>query len=328
MNLKPRLSFIIPIFSFILGIGLSAAYFKPKTNQKENFIETRQKGEYKLINPLLECDSANFLQDPSLFSLKKIITDHLDQAKSDSKINFASIYFRDLNNGPWFGINEKELFSPASLIKVPIMITYLKQAEKKPTLLSQQLSYSSAPTLTKQYVTPLQTLEIGSTYTIEDLIDKMIIYSDNKSYELLSSHLEPNLLIKTYNDLGIDISLGLTNPSGNIISVKDYASFFRILYNSSYLSKDFSEKSLQILTQVEYQDGLNAGIDPKITVAHKFGERTYEDTGERQLHDCGIIYLPHKPYLLCIMTRGQDFDNLTKFIQTTSRLIFTHLAKN
>ncbi len=36
---------------------------------------------------------------------------------SAGRASHISVYFRDLNNGPWFGINEKEEFSPASLLK-------------------------------------------------------------------------------------------------------------------------------------------------------------------------------------------------------------------
>ena len=313
------------IIAFLVGSATSFLLFNYRSRQANQFIETRQQGNYQLINPLLECDSANFAQDPNLFSIKEKLIAYLNQAKSNSQITFASIYYRDLNNGPWIGINEKELFSPASLVKVPIMITYLKLVEKDPNLLKQLLTYPSSLPPTRQSITPLQTLEIGNTYTIEDLINKMIIYSDNKAYDLLNSHLDSKLVIKTYDDLGVDISKGLTDPSGNILSVRDYASFFRLLYNSSYLSKDLSEKALEILSQVNYRDGLVAGIDPKITVAHKFGERVYESTGEKQLHDCGIVYLPGKPYLICVMTRGQDFAKLSTFIQEISRLVFTHL---
>jgi len=27
-----------------------------------------------------------------------------------------------------------------------------------------------------------------------------------------------------------------------------------------------------------------------------------------QLHDCGIVYYPETPYLLCVMTKGWNFE--------------------
>jgi hypothetical protein len=49
------------------------------------------------------------------------------------------------------------------------------------------------------------------------------------------------------------------------------------------------------------------------------------DTRQKQLHDCGIVYLPGKPYLLCIMTRGQDFTNLTSTVKEISALVYQTL---
>lgn len=227
-----------------------------------------------------------------------------------------------MNNGPWVGINEDEKFSPASLIKVPLMITYFKAAESNPSLLKQTIIATPSAT-EKQSITPQISLTPNQSYTIEELIERMIIYSDNQAYDILGKYIDNQLLIKTFSDLGVDISQGFTNPSGNILSVKSYATFFRVLFNASYLNKDMSEKALFLLSQVKYQDGIVLGINnPQIAVSHKFGERNYEDTGEKQLHDCGIVYFPQKPYLICVMTRGRDFSKLSSSISQISNLIY------
>lgn len=208
-----------------------------------------------------------------------------------------------------------------------MMITYYKLAETDTSLLQKQLQNTQTNTATDQNIKPSLTLEAGKSYSIEELINRMIIYSDNLAYDLLLSNLDNRLLRQTYADLGVDISKADTNPNGNIISVKDYASFFRILFNSSYLSKPMSEKALKLLTQAEFKQGLIAGIPQNIEIAHKFGERRYLTTGEKQLHDCGIVYLPNKPYLLCIMTRGQDFDKLSQTIKQISQIVYTEISK-
>jgi hypothetical protein len=40
--------------------------------------------------------------------------------------------------------------------------------------------------------------------------------------------------------------------------VIDYASFFRVLFNASYLNRKDSEKALALLTKVAFRDGLIA----------------------------------------------------------------------
>ena len=319
MTFSKKLYYLIPIITLIIGAFLGDYLH---SHQISIFSETRQHGQYKFINPLLECESSNFSENVALEPLRNKITNLVDQLKKDQQITFASVYYRDLNNGPWIGIHEKENFSPASLIKVPLMITYFKAAENDPKLLSQTIVATPAAT-EKQFVVPSLTLTPNQKYTIEELINRMIIYSDNQAYELLNNFIDNRLLVKTFSDLGVDISQGFTDPAGNILSVKSYATFFRILFNASYLDKDMSEKALSLLSQVKYQDGIVRGINnSEVIVSHKFGERTYEATGEKQLHDCGIVYLPQKPYLICIMTRGNDFSKLSSSITQISQLIF------
>jgi len=61
-------------------------------------------------------------------------------------------------------------------------------------------------------------------------------------------------------------------------------------------------------------------------VASRFGERAHGPAGAKQLHDCGIVYCPRRPYLLCVMTRGDDFQELTGTIRDLSRLVYSDVC--
>jgi hypothetical protein len=67
---------------------------------------------------------------------------------------------------------------------------------------------------------------------------------------------------------------------------------------------------------------LAAGLPKNLEISHKFGERQIGVTGEKQLHDCGIIYVPSHPYLLCIMNRGNDFKKMADFIKNISSFVY------
>jgi beta-lactamase class A len=108
-----------------------------------------------------------------------------------------------------------------------------------------------------------------------------------------------------------------------LIDTHTYASFFRILYNSTYIDRSASEEVLSMLTEASFQDGLVAGVPAGTTVAHKFGSRQTRD-GKDQLHDCGIVYATGKPYILCIMTQGKDFTKLAAFIKDVSARVYTN----
>ena len=313
------------VLSFAFGIIASPYLLDPEIIS--NTKEIRKNFNYKFISPLLECEGSNISQDPNLTSLKKAIEYLIDQEKENNKISLASVYYRDLNNGPWISINATEYFSPASLIKVPVMIAYYKEAESDPSIMQKKVLYTKPFDYSQQNITPTQKLEIDKEYTIDELINRMIIYSDNAAYELLLSNIDNIKVFQVYTDLDVDISKAQNDPNGNIITVKDYASFFRILFNASYLNQKMSEKALELLSQSQYQDGLVAGVPDNIVIAHKFGERQFLPSREKQLHDCGIVYLPNKPYLLCVMSRGGSFKQITNFVKQVSTTVYTEVSK-
>jgi beta-lactamase class A len=318
--------FISLAIGLIIGVFIPV-YFNPKDFSFEKIHEVRNSQNYKYINPLLECESANISQDKNLTTLKTQIKNFIDdQTKNNKDISFGSVYYRDLNNGPWIGIHQDELFSPASLIKVPLMMAYYQIAQEDSTILQKKLLNTQTFDSKDQNIQPEVYLQPNQEYTVDDLINRMIIYSDNLAYNLLLSNIDNQKIYQVYSDLGVDISKAKDNPDGNILTVAQYASFYRILFNSSYLDKDMSEKALSLLSQTKYNQALVAGVPDNIQVSHKFGERQYTQTGEKQLHDCGIVYLPKKPYLLCVMTRGDNFDNEANFIKQISQMVYKDIS--
>jgi len=320
---KKNIKFFI-IFFIALGIALSflAGYFICY-NKEENTTNKTERHEsgYSYISPLLECYSEKS-DSPENYKLKEQIEDTINSHIKNGEITSASIYFRDLANGPWFGINENEKFTPASLLKVPIMITYYKIAENNPDILDEKViaDWQDSDD-TPQNIAPENKVEKGKTYTIQELINYMIIESDNHAATIILNKLPDNTLNKTFSDLGLNFP-DVETPE-NYMTVKDYSSFFRVLYNASYLNKYYSEKSLEILSQAKYKDALAAGIPSNIKIAHKFGERRNMDLD--QLHDCGIIYKKNKDYMLCVMTRGDDFSKLSGVIKDLSSLVYQNV---
>ncbi len=315
----------------LLAIGFLAGWLifagKKVPENKVEAQQVRESGQYKFINPLVECEigGENPLKKYVPFEeiAKKMISEIVEQHQEIH----LSVYFRNLNNGPWFGVNENEDFAPASLLKVPLMMAYFKESEANSDLLSEKIVYetSSYGTL-EQNVKPASQIEIGKTYSVEELIERMIKFSDNEAMRLLMEHFPREKLYQIYSDMGI------TNPySGSVedvISVRDYSSFFRLLYNAAYLNRENSEKALLLLSQVDYKDALVAGVPGNVAVAHKFGERNLEgDEFPVQRHDCGIVYYKKYPYLLCVMTKGKSADQLTDVISRVSRIVYEEVSQ-
>lgn len=326
---------LVSIFSLMTGAFLGYMFNRVTTTAPSEMpaqtiptaheMKEQRSGEYSYINPLIECDCYEPSHSNSIAMMESEVKDYINNALQQQRASFISVYYRDLNFGPWMGINEHESFSPASLLKVPIMITLLKKAEKDPLFLHKKILYTKViDKFFDQNIKGFEPLKIGISYSIEELIVRMIQDSDNEAKELLLNVIDLNFLEKVMIDIGVNPK-AIETPA-NLVSVKDYAGFFRLLYNATYLNREMSEKALGILSKTKFDRGLKAGIPAEVALAHKFGERGYEDSNIKQLHECGIVYLKGAPYLVCVMTRGTDFDKLSGVIADVSGLVYKNVA--
>lgn len=309
---------ILILPAFVFGLFLESNF---------NFFEkfNCQKHHLNHINPAIKCDQDFTIDKKNYTEFKNKLVEFIEEKKENKEVNIVSIYFRDLQYGPTFGIDEYAKFSPASLLKLPLMLAYLSLSENEPDLLQTKIFFEGYNKEITQSVPPKIFAEEGVHYTLYELIEYMIKYSDNNSYYALLAYLDqisPDVQI--LRDTFID--LGIIDPKSNLdetITVKSYGSIFIQLFNSSYFSqKETSEEALDFLVDTDFKEGLVAGLPPYISVAHKFGERFDSDSGAKQLHDCGIVYYPKNPYLLCVMTRGNDMEKLKKVISDISEMTY------
>lgn len=309
--------------SFVAGFFSYSHIYKPVSGVLDGFDEVHElDNQYIFINPLLQCDQGEMLQR-STSNFKPIIQNYVDSVKQQGKVSEIAVYYRDLNNGPWFGIDEREKFLPASLLKVPLLISFLDFAEEKPELAEEKIIFSGSDIQYNFNFPPKEQIQDGAVYTLRELAERMIVYSDNDAALLLSQRIGVDRVSEVYKDLGIQVR----NDDIDFMNAKEYASFFRILYNASYLSKPFSEAALSLLSQTDFDGGIVAGVSSDVKVAHKFGERIIEGENLKQLHDCGIVYFPKDPYLLCVMTRGNNVTSLLDVIAEISRLVYTEVVE-
>jgi hypothetical protein len=99
--------------------------------------------QYTYINPLLGYNvPGNVKEFDEYNTLINKVDDVIAQNKN-SNVDGFSFYFRDLTLGRWAGENENISYSPGSMMKVAIMVTYFKDAESDPSVLEKTLVYSS-----------------------------------------------------------------------------------------------------------------------------------------------------------------------------------------
>lgn len=247
----------------------------------------------------------------------------VSRLEADPGIDEIAVYFRALNDGVWTGVDERARFAPASLLKVPMMLVYLKQAEKDPGLLKKEIVVGDSEDYI-QYIPSEVHLEEGKAYTVEKLLEIMIVDSNNAALQVLSENLDATFAKKIYYQFGLG---GTFSDAPDFLSLKNYAGIFRTLYNASFLSDEMSEKAMHWLAVSKFDMGIIAGVPKGTVVAHKFGEYLDESRDIKQLHDVGIVYHPDNPYILGIMTRGNDYAKLEGAIRDISAFIYEEVDR-
>lgn len=306
------------MFCFLL-LGLAVGLMISQFIQYKN---TQCYGKYSFINAQEICGKSPVISKVGYIATQNKIEAFIAGEKATGHLTDAAVYFRDLENGPIFGIEEDVEFAPASLLKLPLALVYLTQAERNPEILQEQASVANPQWSFTQTFPSAEEINPNAPHTIENLLMRMIAYSDNNAYGVLQTHLydigQQALIPKTFLELGF---IDPKSINDEVLSVRRYASIFRALYNMSYLNVDLSERLLSWLSQSDFTQGLRGGVPESIVISHKFGERFTED-GKKQLHDCGIVYYPDNPYLLCVMTRGTNFEDLSTVIQHISGEVY------
>lgn len=224
----------------------------------------------------------------------------------------VSIYFEYFPTGANISINKDEKIWPASLIKIPIAMAAIKKVQDGKWKIDNELvilDQDKDSEYGELYKEPS-----GTTLTIKRFLEETLVRSDNTAHFVLLRNLEGSELEDVYVHLGMDDIIDALKKSpkkdaeiDNRITAKRYSIFFRSLYNSTYLSQEYSEMFLSILAKAP-RELLNKGIPEEVPFVHKTGIRVDESVRA----DSGIVYVPGRPYIITVMVQQRDKKKLNE----------------
>jgi beta-lactamase class A len=273
---------------------------------------------YKFTSPILYIE--NECESPSLNPLKSSLQNVIDQYIANQKIHTASIFLKKFNTNESLLINNTEKYAPGSLLKISIMIAILKMSEKDNELLNKKITFIQTSKNNKVQTIVSNSIKIGQSYSIKELLKYMIVYSDNNAASLIAKNIDGNIIKSLFSDIGLNVPD--LNSNDLFLNINELSFFMRVIYNGSYLTNANSEFALELLSHGDYKNGLLKDIPSDIIVAHKFGESGNEV--EKQLHETGIIYANNNPYLITVMTKGNNRDELAYFISEISKTVYQY----
>ena len=283
--------------------------------------ETHRLAGYKYIKPLLynsiNCESKKYAP------LKTKIEAVINQYKQAGSVDSVSVYLKLLGSREFLSINENELYHPASLIKLPMLIAFLKMEEQHPGILNTKITFHLPEGIPSQTYNSRQIVS-GKSYRIKELLKYMIVYSDNNATYLINSYVDLKVFEKIFSDFGLVVPD--VQDLNYKISAKDYSLFLDVVYNAGYLTIPHSEFVAELLSQSNFEIGIKKGIPSYTKIIHKFGEWGQgPNSNLHQLSESGIIYLDNCHYLLTIMSHGKDVNNLPPVLSDISKTIYDYL---
>ena len=163
-----------------------------------------------------------------------------------------AVYFNELNDGSHFSVNSELKFSLTHYLKIGISTALLKQNENNPGFIDSQIIFkgSSNPSPSGMI--------INQFYTIKDLIYRMLAENDLCAKELLIPLIEIKVLKNVCDAIQIKIP---DAPDKQFeLNVVDCSKFFKMFYNSGFLSINDSEFMLQLLTKTKFKNGIIKNI--------------------------------------------------------------------
>ena len=200
-------------------------------------------------------------------------------------------------------LNEDLVFPSASTIKLVIMSELLYRVNEGAVSLEDTVE------LTEHMKTGgdgiLKELNYGHRFTLEEIMTLMIIVSDNMAANILIDLLGMDNINAAVERLGLlDTKLQRRMMDSqaarvgreNLITAKDLAHLIELTYYGRNINKEYSDMMLDILKRQQVRGRLDLYLPEEVVIAHKTGDL------DRLEHDAGIVYLPDKEYIICVLT--------------------------
>ena len=223
-----------------------------------------------------------------------------------------TLHYQNLITDVSYTINNDKKMPAASTIKLPLALYVMKLADQGKIDISDKLTYMSHHYYEGSGV--IQNDKIGSSYTIEDLVEKAMVYSDNIAFIMLKERVGQNHFIQFMKSLGAKY----TYPGGqNVTSAGDLILYAEEAYQFSKESK-YGEKLVTYLENTIYNTTIPQGI-PEKNIAHKVGMIPKDLI----YNDVAIVY-DKVPFVLAVTTMGIEYEKSQIVIADIANIVNKH----
>lgn len=302
---------ILACMLLIGSVGLNV-YFAKNRKQQVAPAQTVSTEDFPLLASRIFVDNPNDV----IVNFSRL-RQTLRQNLSAQQYNY-SFYFEYLPSGTSIKINQENQMVGASLLKVPLIMNLFKAAEQNQIDLHKTLTIEEGD-IDRRSGTLWQR-GAGAQLSIKDTAREAIVESDNTAVNMLiataANHFD--LFQRSIDEL--DINLEVENENQTTLGAQSYSSVLKCLYLSCFLNYENSQQILAWMTEAESPTRLRGGIPENVKVAHKYGT-----SAGRSESDCGIVYVPKRPYIICFMIDAPP-EEANKIITDISKKVYDYVA--
>lgn len=314
-----RIKFIAAIMVFVLAFaGMIAVQYTG--NDKNNDGNVEAKGQPVEEEEEFAQPVASSIEYIPSAAMKESGAGNLDELKSELQAYLKQfegkygIYYENLYTGEAFGINEKDEYTAASTIKIPISTMVYKGIEKGTIDPGGKLTYEKGDY--EEGTGEIQfSSEVGAKFKIRDLTRLMIESSDNIATNMLLRYLG-----KTgFKDYMRDLGGSMVKNDSNVSSPHDMAIYMRDVYNFSFRG-ELGEELIEYYENTMFNSRIPRLLPEEVLVAHKTGDQV------GVANDVGVVFV-EKPYILAVMSKDINLEEGDKAISNISKKIFDYVTK-
>jgi beta-lactamase class A len=223
------------------------------------------------------------------------VDEHLD--------GVMGVAIEDLTTGKQFLLHENEVFAQASSIKIAVLAELYRQAQQGKLKLTDLYTVQTADLVPDSDI--MGGLTPGVTrVTLRDLATMMVAVSDNSATNVLIDRVgmdNVNALIASRGLSSTRLRRKMMDLQAaqegreNISTPREMMGLLASIYRGEIFGKDLTDDFFKVLS-TNKNSWIPRDLPPEIRIADKPGSL------EAVRNDSGIVFVPGRPYVICVMT--------------------------
>jgi beta-lactamase class A len=230
------------------------------------------------------------------------------------------VFVIDLTTGQSLGINSDTVFPAASTFKLPMSLYILNLASQGKVDLNEQLAYQESDYEDGTGILQ-DSISVGDTYPIKELIKLAITQSDNIATHMLLDRFGIQNVYDYMHQLGGQVTEYDDETIGT--TPKEMARYMRSARGTKAVTDPALRQFLiDCLENTAFVDRTAAGVPEGVAVAHKIG------TLPNVVNDVALVLAPDHPFIISAFSKDVNDDQAPQVITDVTRQVYDFLTNS